>query len=810
MAAVLTTSGVATLVWAQTAGPGGGRPDLSITKVGRVSGQTVTYAITVTNIGTGPAASPITVTDTLSSAPSGSTFVSASGSGWRCTGPSNGPVAGSGPVTCTYNGTLSAGAPALTLTVVVNVTSGGNIENCASVDQAKGVATVADSNSANNQSCATTTVSAPTTGRSDLKITKVGVASGQTVTYTLTVTNIGTATAAGPITVTDTLTPGTSGAVFSSMAGICSGGPSGPITCTSNTPLNPGAFMTFTLAVTARLGGNVTNCTSVEQGKAGAIVADPSPDNNKSCVETSVKPLSSGRPDLKITKVGVVSGQTVTYTITVTNIGAGPSASNNFVIDKLVSAPSGTTFVSASGSGWTCEGPDGPVAGAGPAGCASYSSLAPGETATMTFTINVPLGGNVTNCAEIISVPSFYSWGPELALLSDSDVSNNKACVDSSVRPPAPGRPDLKITKVGVVSGQTVTYTITVTNIGDAPAAGPITVTDTLTPSISVAIFSSYSSGCSGGAAGPITCTSNSPLAANGTLTFNIVVTKPLGGKIENCASVAQASNAAAPADANLTNNETCTTANVLLSANPTTITYVHSVKVVCGTAKPLDPVAPGTYYTAINIHNITDSTVTITGRPVLAFPVGSSVGQIFSKPVQMEVEGGEAIDIGCKDIAKSLKADNPVWDDTDIVHGFFDIFTEISLDGGQGNGGQNRISSFFDVFTELSIDGGTRAWDLDNDGIYDTEMLSLGLRAPLEVSAVYTTGLFDTEMLGMDLPGSSDPNAGCGDSVTGKTAGCQPQGSSIDVEQINPHVILGTRLSGMIRESPSKASLGK
>src|SRR5205085_2295422 len=60
-------------------------PDLSITKThtGNFSqGQIgATYAITVTNSGTGPTSAPVTVVDTL---PAGLTATAVSGSGWSC------------------------------------------------------------------------------------------------------------------------------------------------------------------------------------------------------------------------------------------------------------------------------------------------------------------------------------------------------------------------------------------------------------------------------------------------------------------------------------------------------------------------------------------------------------------------------------------------------------------------------------------------------------------------------------------------------------------------------------------------------
>ena len=95
---------------------------------------------------------------------------------------------------------------------------------------------------------------------------------------------------------------------------------------------------------------------------------------------------------------------------------------------------------------------------------------------------------------------------------------------------PAPFAPDLSITKVGVVSGNTVTYTITATNNGTVPAPGPIVMQDSLPSAPAGVLFSGAtgsSSTCSGVGAGPIVCTSGTALAAGGQLTYTITLTVP-------------------------------------------------------------------------------------------------------------------------------------------------------------------------------------------------------------------------------------------------------------------------------------------
>lgn len=90
-------------------------PQLAITKTHAddfVVGSDGIYTITVSNTGTAPTSTTVTVTDTL---PAGLTYISASGSGWTCAS------ANPQEVTCTSAAVLASGgvAPAITLTVAV-------------------------------------------------------------------------------------------------------------------------------------------------------------------------------------------------------------------------------------------------------------------------------------------------------------------------------------------------------------------------------------------------------------------------------------------------------------------------------------------------------------------------------------------------------------------------------------------------------------------------------------------------------------------------------------------------------------------
>ena len=179
--------------------PQAGVADLAITKTHAgnfTQGQTgATYTITVSNSGSGPTSGTVTVTDIL---PSGLTPTAISGTGWSCTQPS-------GP--CTRSDVLAAGAsyPAITLTVTVAGNAPASVTNSAAVSGG------GQSNTANDTANDLTTITPPT-GVADLTIAKThggNFTQGQTgATYTITVSNSGTAATSGTVTVTETVPTG--------------------------------------------------------------------------------------------------------------------------------------------------------------------------------------------------------------------------------------------------------------------------------------------------------------------------------------------------------------------------------------------------------------------------------------------------------------------------------------------------------------------------------------------------------------------------------------------------------------------------
>lgn len=140
------------------------------------------------------------------------------------------------------------------------------------------------------------------------------------------------------------------------------------------------------------------------------------------------------------------------------------------------------------------------------------------------------------------------------------------ACGDTPSAPAA-----LSVTKVGVVSGQTVTYTITVTNTGSSTQS--VTVSDVVSSAPPGSHFTSAAGGtCSTATATSYQCDVNS-IASLASRQLTLVLTVPPGvsGDIANCASI--------PADTDDTNNKSCIANTVIAVPNTGSITIVKDAQ---------------------------------------------------------------------------------------------------------------------------------------------------------------------------------------------------------------------------------------
>src|SRR5207302_1451695 len=247
----------------------GQAPDLTIAKshVGSfVRGSSGSYSVTVSNIGPVASSGLVTVTDSL---PAGLTPTVASGSGWSC-----GIAAQTG--TCTRSDSLAATAsyPVTTITVTVAQAASTPVTNTATVTTAGAHVNTAtktaeietDPNAANDSASVTVNGQA-----SDLTIAKSHIdpfVRGTSGSYSLVVSNIGTASTSGVVTVSDTLPAGLTPTSPSGSGWSC-GIVAQVVTCTrSDVLVSSGSYpqITVTVAVLQSAAGALTNTASVTGG----------------------------------------------------------------------------------------------------------------------------------------------------------------------------------------------------------------------------------------------------------------------------------------------------------------------------------------------------------------------------------------------------------------------------------------------------------------------------------------------------------------------------------------------------------------
>ena len=119
------------------------------------------------------------------------------------------------------------------------------------------------------------------------------------------------------------------------------------------TTLDPGKSVTFTFTAAAYSppdGGALVNDLSV------VLVSASDPSNHATADDTStVRTAVPAPPDVSVVKTGPASaapGDQLTWLLTVRNDGTVPAPG----VTLADTMPTGTTFVSAAGDGWTCSG----------------------------------------------------------------------------------------------------------------------------------------------------------------------------------------------------------------------------------------------------------------------------------------------------------------------------------------------------------------------------------------------------------------------------------------------------------------------
>ena len=316
-----------------------GSTDLSVSKFANLStatlGDTLTYTVTVSNIGTN-SASGILIEDLLPSGMTYSSYSSTQGSFNNVSGLWNaGTVAGSASATLTLNATVD------------NTSCGWTLTNTASLYAVD----VSDPNSSNNSASASTAIKC-----ADLQVVKIANDAtpdeGATVTYTITVTNNGPHNTSG-IEVTDVLDSDLTFVSYSSAFGAYTGN-----IWTVPTLANLASANLYIKAIpkTGTGGSNIPNTATITTSS----LTDPTPGNNSSTITITpnAMPLITlakmvamiSDPVNGGTNPKAIPGAVVEYTLSATNTGLGAADAGSVIITDPI--PANTEFYAWDQGGW--------------------------------------------------------------------------------------------------------------------------------------------------------------------------------------------------------------------------------------------------------------------------------------------------------------------------------------------------------------------------------------------------------------------------------------------------------------------------
>jgi uncharacterized repeat protein (TIGR01451 family) len=428
-------------------------PDMIISKqhAGAVNGsffqgqKGATYTLTVSNIGTLPTSGNVNVTDIL---PVGGvlTATDISGTGWTCT---------LALLSCTRSDTLppNSAYPPITVTVDVALNAPPAVINEGTVSGGGEINVINDfSNDLTNIIPPPNPDLAPFMNHSFNNFVQ-----GQSAMYRIGISNVGTASTSGTVTVTDTLPTGLTATDVSGVGWTCTAGATS--TCTRSDALlfnNSYAPIFITVAIAANAPTNVVNSVTVSGGGEVNVANDTASD------PTSIAaPLVDLSPSVAGNAFQAEGDTGINYLIAISNTG---NVSSGGTMTAVTTLSSGLTASAISGTGWTCT--------LSTLTCTRSDALIPFGVFTINVTVNFAKNAPATG-----SVSETISGG------GDGNSANNANSEGIIIQP---------MLSIGSVGPQTVnagTPAVYLLNVNPLTVAGPATMSCSGLPTASTCTF---------------------------------------------------------------------------------------------------------------------------------------------------------------------------------------------------------------------------------------------------------------------------------------------------------------------------------